>query len=185
MNITRLFKLTDATITEWLAQHGVSITRIALGIIFFWFGVLKFFPNLSVAEELAGRAIATLTLGYLSPAAGMPILATWECLIGIGLIFGKFLRITLLLLLLQMLGTFLPLVFFPAETWWRFPYAPSLEGQYVIKNLVLIGAGMVVGATVRGGAVIADPEIAHEAEIKQDWYSRLRRRFQKEPDGRF
>jgi hypothetical protein len=113
------------------------------------------------------------------------MLATWECLIGLGLIFGKFLRITLLLLLLQMVGTFLPLVLFPDETWSRFPYAPSLEGQYIIKNIVLLSAGMIVGATVRGGAVIADPQVAHEAEEKQHWYSRLRRRFQKEPDGHF
>jgi hypothetical protein len=56
-----------------------------------------------------------------------------------------------------MMGTFLPLVFFPAETWTRFPYAPSLEGQYIIKNLVLLGAGIVVGATVRGGSISAEP----------------------------
>ncbi len=76
-----------------------------------------------------------------------------------------FLRLTLLLLFLQMMGTFMPLVFFPSETWARIPYAPTLEGQYIIKNLVLFGAGIVVGATVRGGRIIAEPKRAQEAEI--------------------
>ena len=62
-----------------------------------------------------------------------------------------------LLLFLQMMGSFLPLVFFPDETWTRYRYAPWLEGQYITKNLVLLGAGIVVGATVRGGSIIAEP----------------------------
>jgi len=58
------------------------------------------------------------------------------------------------LLFLQMAGTMTPLVLFPAETFVRFPYAPTLEGQYIIKNLVLISAGLVVGSTVRGGRIV-------------------------------
>ncbi|MGI8410752.1 MAG: DoxX family membrane protein [Pyrinomonadaceae bacterium] len=151
-----------------MARYGIFLMRVALGIVFFWFGVLKFFPGLSVAEDLASRTISVISFGYVSPSVSVPVLAAWECTIGLGLISGKFLRLTLLLLFLQMTGTFLPLVFFPLETWVQFPYAPSLEGQYIIKNLVLLGAGIVVGATVRGGSMIADPDAAHEAEIKQD-----------------
>ena len=73
------------------------------------------------------------------------MLAAWECLIGIGLLTGRFLRATLLLLAVQMVGTMTPLFLFPDETFTRFPIAPTLEGQYIIKNLVLIGAAMVVG----------------------------------------
>ena len=87
------------------------------------------------------------------------ILAVWEVLIGLGLIFGKFFRTTLLLLFLQMLGTITPLFLFTSEVFTQIPYAPTLEGQYIIKNIVLISAGMVIYGTVRGGAVIADPEI--------------------------
>ncbi|HEX2626197.1 MAG TPA: hypothetical protein VHL56_04775, partial [Candidatus Limnocylindrales bacterium] len=75
-------------------------------------------------------------------------------------IFGKFLRATLALLALQMLGTFLPLVLFPQETFSVFPIAPTLEGQYIIKNVVLVGAAMVVGATVRGGRIEPEPRPA-------------------------
>ncbi len=167
MSIKELYYLADGSITAWMARYGIFLMRVALGIVFFWFGVLKFFPGLSVAEDLASRTISVISFGYVSPSVSVPVLAAWECTIGLGLISGKFLRLTLLLLFLQMTGTFLPLVFFPLETWVQFPYAPSLEGQYIIKNLVLLGAGIVVGATVSGGSMIADPDAAHEAEIKQ------------------
>jgi hypothetical protein len=64
----------------------------------------------------------------------------------------------LLVLAIQMLGTMTPLLLFPTEAFERFPLVPTLEGQYIIKNLVLIGAAMVIGATVRGGRLVADPD---------------------------
>jgi hypothetical protein len=106
-----------------------------------------------------------------------------ECLIGVGLLSGKFLRGTLLLLFLQLPGTFLPLFFFPAETWKHVPYAPTLLGQYIIKNLVLVCAGLLVGATMRGGSVIADPQVADNAQWVQRIFERFRRRFGSDPKG--
>ena len=136
---------------------GVPLLRIALGVVFFWFGVLKFFANLSPAEELAARTIETISFGTIHSNVSLPVLAAWECLIGLGLIVGRFLRATLALLALQMLGTFLPLLLFPQETFTIFPIAPTLEGQYIIKNVVLVGAAIVVGATVRGGRLEPEP----------------------------
>ena len=75
-------------------------------------------------------------------------------MIGLGLIFGVWMRVTLLLLFVQMLGTMTPIFLFPNEVFTRIPYAPTLEGQYIIKNLVLISAGIVIGATVRGGGIV-------------------------------
>jgi uncharacterized membrane protein YphA (DoxX/SURF4 family) len=135
---------------------AVPFSRIALGIVFLWFGALKFVPDLSPAEDLAARTVETLTLGLVPPSVSVPVLAAWECAIGIGLLSGRFLRLTLLLLAVQMAGTVTPLVLFPNETFTRFPWAPTLEGQYIIKNVVLIAAAMVVGATVRGGRLDAD-----------------------------
>lgn len=140
-----------------MATHGITLTRIALGVVFLWFGAIKFVPGWSPAAELAGRTIERITFGTVPPELGLPILAAWESLIGIGLLAGRFLRATLLLLFVQMPGTLLPLVLFPAETFTAFPYSPTMEGQYIIKNLVLIGAAIVVGATVRGGALRAEP----------------------------
>lgn len=147
-----------------MARHGIVFLRISLGIVFFWFGALKFFPGLSPAQELATKTIARLTFGMIPPNISIIILATWECLVGIGLISGKLMRFTLLLLYLQMPGTMLPIVFFPGDVFTRFPYAPTLEGQYIIKNLVLISAGLVLGATVRGGRVVAEPETGESRE---------------------
>ncbi len=148
----------DEKITNWMARYSVVLLRISLGVVFLWFGVLKFFPGLSPAQELAARTISALTFGYVPPSVSVPVLAAWECVIGLGLISGRFMRATLLLLFLQMLGTITPLFLFPSEAFIRFPYAPTLEGQYIIKNVVLVSAGLVIGATVRGGAVVADPE---------------------------
>jgi len=163
----QLFKTVDVKLTRWMARYSVMILRVGLGIVFLWFGVLKFFPDLSPAEELATKTIQTLTFGIVQPQLALPMLATLETLIGLGLIAGKFLRITLLLLLFQMIGTVTPLFLFPAETFTQFPYAPTLEGQYIIKNIVLVAAGLVIGATVRGGAVIADPEAAKLAQLRE------------------
>jgi hypothetical protein len=88
----------------------------------------------------------------------LPILALWEAAIGLGLILGKGMRLTLLLLFLQMPGTALPLVLLPEVVWTVFPYGLTLEGQYIVKNLVLIGAGLVLGGTVRGGGVNPEPQ---------------------------
>ena len=99
----------------------------------------------------------------MGPESSLPVLATWESLIGLGLLFGVFLRAVLLLLGLQMIGTLTPLVLFPAEVFTRIPYAPTLEGQYIIKNAVLISAAIVLGATVRGGGLVAQPEVLEAA----------------------
>ena len=147
----------DAAITRVLARIGVPAVRVALGIVFLWFGALKLFPGLSPAEDLAARTIETLSGGAISSATSLPVLAIWESLIGLGLLTGKALRATLFLLALQMLGTLTPLFLFPDETFSQFPFAPTLEGQYIIKNVVLIAAAMVVGATVRGGRIEPEP----------------------------
>lgn len=132
------------------ARFSIAVLRVCLGIIFLWFGVLKFFPDLSPAQDLATRTIETLTLGIVQPSLSLPLLAAWECVIGLGLITKRILNVTLLLLFLQMLGTFTPLVLFPQETWLRFPISPSLEGQYILKNIVLVSAAMVIGAISQG-----------------------------------
>jgi uncharacterized membrane protein YkgB len=145
------FERADRAIVRWMSDHGVTILRVSLGIVFLWFGVLKYFPHASPAEVLASKTVLVLTFGHIGPTLSLQILATWECLIGLGLISGVAKRVTLLLLFTQMLGTLLPLFFFPAQTFSSIPFVPTLEGQYIIKNLVLISAGIVIGATVRGG----------------------------------
>lgn len=171
-----------AKIESWKARNGVILLRISLGMVFAWFGILKFFPGLSPAEMLAGRTISRLTLGYITPQYSMPLLAVWETVIGLGLITKYRLRFTLLLLYFQMIGTFLPFVFFFDETWTSHLFVPTLLGQYIIKNIVLISSAIVIGATCAGGALISDPVVAQNAEHQQRLISRFRKRYRLEPD---
>ena len=139
-----------------MARYGILFLRISMGFVFLWFGALKFFPGLSPAADLATRTIERLTFGLIAPDVSILILAVWESLIGLGLILGVYMRATLFLLFLQMLGTISPVFFFPQEVFTVVPYAPTLEGQYIFKNMVLISAGFVIGATVRGGKVVEE-----------------------------
>lgn len=159
MNLIKRYDAVDARITHWMASHGLRLLRISLGIVFLWFGGLKFFPGLSPATDLAARTISALSFGTVSAGVSVPLLATWECLIGVGLILGIFMRATLFLLALQMAGTLTPLILFPGEVFTRVPYAPTLEGQYIIKNAVLISAAIVLGATVRGGRLVSEQRL--------------------------
>lgn len=144
-----LFELVDRRITAWMSKYGLLLLRLSIGIVFFWFGILKFFPGLSPAQDLAIRTIDLLSFGLIPGSISIHILATWEVIIGIGLLTGIYMRITLFLLFLQMVGTMTPVFLFPAEVFTKIAYAPTLEGQYIIKNLVIISAGIVLGATVR------------------------------------
>lgn len=126
-----------------MEKYGILLLRISLGVIFFWFGILKLI-GVSEANELATR-----TVYWIRPDVFIPILAIWEMLIGIGLLVRPLVRAAILLLMLQMPGTFLPLILLPEICWIHAPWAPTLEGQYIIKNLILISAAIVVGGTVR------------------------------------
>lgn len=143
-----LYLRVDMRIREWMAHHGITMLRVSLGIIFLWFGVLKFATGMSPAEDLALRTIQKLTFGAMPATLSLTILAAWESAIGLGLLTNRFIRATLFLLFVQMLGAAAPLVLFPREVFTVIPFVPTLEGQYIIKNLVLISAGVVIGATV-------------------------------------
>lgn len=162
------FETFDARLTRWTARHAITMLRISIAVIFLWFGVLKFFPGMSPAQDLAARTIEALSFGRVPPPVSVPLLAALETAIGLGLLTGRFLRATLLLLLLQMAGTVTPLALFPHETFTKFPIAPTLEGQYIIKNIVLVSAAILIGATVRGGMLIADPDAAHVARAMEE-----------------
>ena len=149
MTLPRQFDELDRRITKWMADHGITLLRWSIGLIFVWFGALKLFPGLSPADEIAADTTRVLTLGLLSEDAARLGLAILELTIGFGLLTGRFLRLTLALLFAQMAGTLTPLVIFPERIWTDFPFVLTLEGQYIFKNFVLISAGLVIGSTVR------------------------------------
>lgn len=141
----------DQRIAAWMSRHGVRLLRYAIGVVFIWFGALKLVPGLSPAEELVRN-----TVYFVDPNFFYPVLAVWEVLIGVLLLFRPTVRGALFLLALQMPGTFLPFVVLPEVCFSTWPlqspldlFALTLEGQYIVKNIVLISAGLVVGGTVR------------------------------------
>ncbi len=133
----------DRRIAGFMDKYGRLFLRISLAIIFIWFGALKFL-GISPAEELVRR-----TVYWFQPEIFVPVLGWWEVAIGIGLLIRPLIRVSILLLFLQMPGTMLPLILLPDVCFTQFPLGLTLEGQYIIKNLILISAALVVGGTVR------------------------------------
>jgi putative oxidoreductase len=131
-------------IASWLAAHGVDILRVCLGLIIAGFGVVKFFPGLSPDEPLVTRAVDMLTLGLVSGQAAMAATAAVECAAGTILVSGRLLRPGLMLLAGCVPGWMSPLVLFPADLFAG--GGPTLEAQYVLKDIVLGAAGLVVAA---------------------------------------
>jgi len=155
------FDRIDRHITHLMATHGIPFLRFSMGIVFFWFGALKLVPGLSPAETLIRESITFLPMNLF-----LPFLAIWEMTIGLGFITGKFMRLTILLLFLQMPGTVSPIFLRPDLVFTQFPFALTLEGQYIIKNLVLVSAALVIGSTVRGGGLVDDPDVLKEIEAE-------------------
>lgn len=126
---------------------SLAFLRISVGIVYLWFGALKFFQGVSPAEFMAIQTIHRLTFGVIPDRTSIIMLATWECVIGFLFIIGKFTKPCLILMLLHMVCTFTPLFFFPDEIFFKIPFQLTLTGQYIIKNIVFISAGIVLWNT--------------------------------------
>ena len=144
------FDRIDTNVVGFLRRWSIPALRISLGIVFIWFGALKVFDVTPVAD-LVGR-----TVYWFDPAWVVPVLGAFEIVVGLGLLFKIALRAVLALFALQMVGTFMVLVLLPEVSFQDGnPLLLTVEGEFVVKNLVLVSAGLVVGATVqrrgRGG----------------------------------
>ena len=137
------FDALDRRIAGTMRRLGLPVLRVSLAVVFVWFGALKLF-GISPANDLVRE-----TVYWFDPDVFIPVLGVWEVAIGVGLLFRPLIRPALLLLFLQMPGTMLPLILKPEVCWNPFPYGLTIEGQYIVKNLVLIGAALTVGGTVR------------------------------------
>jgi uncharacterized membrane protein YkgB len=144
-NLQKL-KCIDLAIATWMYRNGRLFLRYSLAVIFIWFGLLKPF-GMSPAADLVAK-----TVYWMPPEIFIPILGYWEVLIGVGLLFRPLLRISIFLLFLQMGGTIMPLFILPEICYTKFPFGLTLEGQYIIKNLLIISSALVIGGSVRGRA---------------------------------
>jgi uncharacterized membrane protein YkgB len=143
-----------------LVRHSITALRVAVGAVYVGFGVLKFFPGVSPAQGLAIKTIDLLTFGLLPWQVGIVVIATLECFIGICLLANRWMRLAVWLLALQLVGILAPIVLLTGRLFSGPHHAPTLEGQYVLKDVILVAAGMVIAAgTFRGGRLIRDEPV--------------------------
>ena len=143
-SINKLLEDLDATAIKFMDKFGVTLLRYSLGIIYIWFGGLKV-VELSPAQELVENTV----YWFENPKTFVPILGIWEVVISITMCIKPLIRVSIFLLFVQMPGTFLPLVLFPEVCFTNFPFGLTLEGQYIVKNLIIISSALVVGSTAR------------------------------------
>ena len=134
----------QAAVQRFLARAGQPTLRVSLGLVFVVFGALKFIPGASPVEGLVSSTWNALSFGVIGGYAALAITATLEVFVGLTFITGVFLRIGLLALAATFVGIFSPLVFFTGELFSA--AGPTLTAQYILKDVVLVAAAMVVGA---------------------------------------
>ena len=137
------FENLDKRIVKWMGKEGVLFLKLSLAVVFIWFGALKVIGT-SPANELVAK-----TVYWVSPDWFVPFLGWWEILIGVCLLFKPLIRFGILIMAIQMAGTFLPLILLPEIVYNGNLFSLTLEGQYIIKNLVLISAAIVIGSKAR------------------------------------
>ena len=133
----------DRSIIGFFRRISVPTARVGLFIVFFWFGLLKVI-GYSPASGLVQRLFED-TIPFVSFHAFIIGFGIFECIIGILFLWKGMERVVIPLLLIHMVTTFGPLVFLPEETWQGF-LVPTLEGQYIIKNVVIIAAAVGIAA---------------------------------------
>lgn len=122
----------------------INLISVTIGIVYLWFGLLKFFAGVSPAEDLAKATIDRLTFGFLAPELSILLLAIWETIIGVLLIGNFFQKFALKLALIHIILTFLPFLYFPDLVFSATPFGLSLLGQYIVKNVIILGVLIVL-----------------------------------------
>ncbi len=131
----------DERLRPLLARIGVPLLRISLGVVFLWFGLLKIFDVSPVSGLVAN------TIYWFDPDVVVPALGVFEVFVGACLVAGRLMRIALPLLVLQMAGTFMVLVLLPDVAFRDGnPFLLTVEGEFVVKNLVLLSSALVIGS---------------------------------------
>lgn len=147
MSVKELSHKIDFSFHHFTSRYGIILLEISIGIIYFWFGALKLFPNISPAEELAGDTLFYLTLGFIPKTGLLSALAICEMTIGIFLLFRIKHKAVTWILLFHMIGTLSPMLIFPDLIFHDFPFSFTIVGQYIMKNLVIISAALVTHST--------------------------------------
>ena len=164
----------DAAIHRVLLSHSIQLLRIVVGLVFLAFGMLKFFPDVSPVEELTIKTTDALSFDLIPGHIAIVLIASLECIIGLLLIIGRFLRMAIYLLAGQLIGILAPLALFTDRLFNGPHNAPTLEGQYVIKDIILVASGFVVASTLPGlvPGTDAAPSRQQRGQPRTDWSER-------------
>ncbi len=133
-----------------ISSRSLTVLRCSIGIIYIWFGMLKFFHGYSPAEDLAINTTNKLTAGLFPEKTSIILLAVWETVLGLFLILGFQIKKVLAFLILHVVCTFTPLIFFPSLSFKFAPYGFTLVGQYIMKNIIILSAAWVLWQTEPG-----------------------------------
>jgi len=133
---------------DWLRDNSKTLARFAMFVVYFWFGALKL-AGLSAANPMV-QTLQAKTLPFLSFGQFIVMFALFEMLIGMLFLIPKATRIAIVLFAAHMVTTTMPLFLLPAMTWQR-ALVPTMEGQYIIKNIVLIALAGNIAASLRDG----------------------------------
>lgn len=152
----RFVRLENA-LHRWLVAYSLPALRIAVGAVFLGFGVLKFFPHVSPAQDLATETFGKLSFGIVPAGVSIVGIAALESFIGVCFLLGRWMRLAIWLLALEFVGILSPVVLLTGTLFSGPHYAPTLEGQYILKDIVLVAAGMVIAAgSFRGGRLVRE-----------------------------
>ncbi len=157
MSLSDTFETVEEKLHGVLVRHSITALRLTVGAVFLGFGLLKFFPGVSPAEGLSIKTTELLTFGVVPWRVAIVAIATLECFIGVCLLVNRWMRVAVWLLAVEFIGILAPLVLLPGRLFSGPHGAPTLEGQYVLKDIILVAAGMAIAAgTFRGGHLVRD-----------------------------
>ncbi len=144
MSVKEITHRIDFGLANASDRYGLWFLRFSIGLIYVWFGALKFFPNMSPAEDLAADTLSVISFHLIDKAYLLLFLALWEVGLGLFLMSGIKSKFIIWALLLHMLGTLTPMFIFPEMVFTNPPLGFSIVGQYIMKNFVIIGAALVI-----------------------------------------
>ncbi|MBP6825567.1 MAG: DoxX family protein [Saprospiraceae bacterium] len=131
--------------SRFFNANTTNLLRWSIGIVYVWFGALKFFSGLSPAEVLAKDTIRIITFGLIPDEVNIILLAAWEVGVGLMLLSGIFTRYAVIAAIVHICFTFTPLLFFPDVSFTHAPYGFTIIGQYIVKNLVFaVALGIIL-----------------------------------------
>lgn len=162
-----------AAVHDWLARYSITLLRISMGAVLLGFGILKYFPGVSPAQNTVVAVSHLLTFGLMPDHVTLVLLATVECGIGLSLIAGWGLRVTIYVVAALVLGMLSPVVLLTGRLFSGPYHAPTLEGQYVLKDVLLLAATMVIATTIRRSRTTdkdagrATPELGATQQVRQ------------------